>query len=264
MDFFDSEKEKLPVTEEDKDWIEENFEWIIQSVGVLTLIDSKVIDKTDILFSMKTPEEISGRLCDILEIDPELISIKITEEPKAQTWTLIAPMGQFEDVSSDYREYEKEGEMHLEISINRSLLDNPVLLTSTLAYELSRLKLKLMDLPFETGPDTGVFLYLASIYFGFGLFISNSVFFNEKGWISQSNISLEVIGYSLAFYYWLKNDNGSWKDEINPHIQPQFDSLCCCLSPPRCTHHPWRSSRKRSNVQTDSLSCTGSLQCDSE
>lgn len=224
MDFLKSNNKQLPISEEEKEWIEDNFEWLINNVGILPLADYEVINYDHELFQHTTPEEITTYLCRILDIDESFISISIYDD--ITTDDVASTEVEIDGSIEDELEFEGDADdfVFIEITVARSIVDDKKLLTSSLAYQLSRIKLSILNLEYETGPDTGVFIYLAATYFGFGLFISNSINKDQKGWITENDIPSEVLGYSLAYYSYLKNDQSNWTNEIEADIKLFFDA----------------------------------------
>jgi Tfp pilus assembly protein PilF len=222
MDFLKSNNKQLPISEEEKEWIEDNFEWLINNVGILPLADYEVINYNHELFNLTTPEEITTYLCEILDLDESFISISVYDDLSNDE--IISSEVELDPDSNEETEYEGDEFVFIEITIAKSIIDDKKLLTSSLAYQLSRIKLSILNLEYETGPDTGVFIYLAATYFGFGLFISNSILKDQKGWITENEIPSEVLGYSLAYYSYLKNDQSGWIDEIKEEIKPFFET----------------------------------------
>ncbi len=122
--------------------------------------------------------------------------------------------------------YDKNDQGKYVISIDEKLLDNPNDLISTLAHELSHVKLlgeKGMEINDEHLTD------LATVSFGFGIFNANAShhFYSEHdrwGYNSSGYMKPLEWAYALALSAFYRNeDNPDWKQYLNPSIKKDFE-----------------------------------------
>src|SRR5690606_21738974 len=107
----------------------------------------------------------------------------------------------------------------------------PKRLIHSLVYEFIRIKLTDNKLQFDTGDDTDLFIYLAGIYFGFGVLLSQNLKdtgrvddgFWETRWNYISEIPNEIMAFALATYSKLiEQDTPKWKDDLPSDLKSQF------------------------------------------
>lgn len=206
---------------EDKDWVESNFLWLLESLGPVRLKEMEIILPADPVLQ-KSPEEILTIFCQRLDINRELVKIEFYDDIGSKQWTLISPAGDFQEILSESKEISSENGPRFDILIAKSVLEEPVLLSSLIAYELVKIKLLEEGLKFSTGPDTFLFLYLATVYFGFGLLISDSIMLRATVFETEKPIPAELIGYALALHAWLRGDE-QMKEHLNTYVKPHFE-----------------------------------------
>lgn len=219
------------ITEPDRFWVEDNFRWLIKVFGYpyreseqILLLENyfpKTFKGDKVLI-----ENIINDLCLLLQIRQEKISFEVAN-----------------DIRDSYgMPYEIEGkpfETELEIEngkfkiyIANSLQKHPKRLIYSLVYEFIRIKLTDNKLQFDTGDDTDLFIYLAGIYFGFGVLLSQNLKdagrvddgFWETKWNYISEMPNEIMAFALATYSKLiEQDSPKWKDELPSDLRNQFE-----------------------------------------
>jgi Tfp pilus assembly protein PilF len=219
------------ITEPDRLWVEDNFRWLIKVFGYpyreseQILLSENYFPKT-FKGDKVLIENIINDLSSLLQIREEKISFEVVN-----------------DIRDSYgMPYEIEGkpfETELEtedgkykIQIANSLQKHPKRLIYSLVYEFIRIKLTDNKLQFDTGDDTDLFIYLAGIYFGFGVLLSQNLKdtgriddgFWETKWNYISEMPNEIMAFALATYSKLiEQDSPKWKDDLPSDLKNQFE-----------------------------------------
>lgn len=231
--FFKNKKnDTFRINEPDQLWVEDNFRWLIKVFGY-PYRESEQIFLSENYFSKTFKgdkvliENIIKDLCSLLQIQEEKITFEVVN-----------------DIRDSYgMPYEIEGkpfETELEIvegkykiHIANSLQKHPKRLIYSLVFEFIRIKLTDNKLQYDTGDDTDLFTYLAGIYFGFGVLLSQNLKdtgriddgFWETKWNYISEMPNEIMAFALATYSKLiEQDSPKWKDNLPSDLKSQFES----------------------------------------
>lgn len=224
---------ECPINAEDKEWIEGNFQWLIDEFGEQTWRNMKMILPTDEFF----PDRFSGdvfslkkmvqRICGYMSVDYARIELELfTDERRNAPHPLAHLESDGKGACGLYQFYYNRHH----ISIEEKLLANPTNLIATIAHELGHARLigenRLCEEDYE---DQEFLTDLTTIFFGFGIFTANSLFIfeqwtnaNFQGWQTsrQGYINEEMAGYSLALFAYLRNEsNPAWMNEINRNVR---------------------------------------------
>lgn len=229
--FKNKENDTFRITEPDRLWVEDNFRWLIKVFGYpyreseQILLSENYFPKT-FKGDKVLIENIIKDLCSLLQIQEDKITFEVVN-----------------DIRDSYgMPYEIEGkpfETELEIEegkyrihIVNSLHKHPKRLIYSLVYEFIRIKLTDNKLQYDTGDDTDLFIYLAGIYFGFGVLLSQSLKdtgriddgFWETKWNYISEMPNEIMAFALATYSKLiEQDLPKWKDDLPGDLKSQFE-----------------------------------------
>lgn len=216
-----SPKNSFYITETDRQWVEENFIWLIQVYGIPLQKDQVLL--TEKFFPVTFRDEnlsidnLIIDLCDMLALDPEMISYELHKDLRDSYGTPYEIEGSY---------YEAETEIlsdGYKINLAHSLVSRPKTLIFSLIYEFIGIRLTESKLPYDEGEDTSLFIYLAGIYFGFGVLLSiNSVDRGRKQeglwetkWNFVAEIPAEVMIFGLAVYCKIvKDDDPAWVQEL--------------------------------------------------
>ena len=226
-----SKKESFRIHENNRKWTENNFEWLIKTFGYPDSQNEQIL-LTEYYFpkTFKAEsvliENILADLSAILQIRESRITFGVLED--------------FRDISS--LPYEAHGnlfETELEIAedgyhihIAKTLQKHPKRLIHNLVCEFIKIKLHEDKLEFDTGKDTRQFVFLAGIFFGFGVLlmqnlresgISNDGYWDTK-WHYISEIPTEIMVFALALYAKLsEQESFDWKNELPKELIPEFE-----------------------------------------
>jgi tetratricopeptide (TPR) repeat protein len=225
------ENDTFRITEPDRLWVEDNFRWLIKVFGYpyreseQIILSENYFPKTFKGYKVFI-ENIIKDLCSLLQIQEEKISFEVVNDIRDSYGMPYEIEG---------RPFETELEIEegkFKIHIANSLQKHSKRLFYSLVYEFIRIKLTDNKLQFDTGDDTDLFIYLAGIYFGFGVLLSQNLQdtgrvddgFWETKWNYISEMPNEIMAFSLATYSKLiEQDSPKWKDDLPRDLKSQYE-----------------------------------------
>lgn len=222
---------KFRITELDRNWVEDNFKWLIQVYGYPNRNDNQILlDEQSFPKTYKTQnvkiENLIEDLSSILNLDSNKINFEFQEDLRDSYGTPYEIHG---------KPFETETlitDIDYKIFIAKSLTNHPNRLIFSLIYEFIKIRLSESKLQYETGEDTGLFIYLAGIYLGFGVVLSQNLIekgisndgFMETKWSFVSEMPNEVMAFALATYSKLiDNENPVWKTQLPQELISFFN-----------------------------------------
>jgi hypothetical protein len=231
---FWNKKKKLPVTIDDKLWIEESFLFLQEILGLEHFNSLETITPEhfkDYLFkgNENDADFVLERVKELMVIDDSSIRLEyFSDEPAEMSdgTILTTPAdihGKWESVSGIYEEKEKV------IYIERGQLKNPISLIATMAHELSHFIL-LGENRIEENDE--YLTDLTAIVYGFGIFLGNSKFQHQKfqnintsGWqiSSQGYLPEQIIAYSMVLLSIQRKENTAYKNLLNKDLARYFN-----------------------------------------
>lgn len=211
------------VTQEDKDWVENNIVWFIEVFGLDKLKERPFISPTidnfpySNLNDMNQFQKLFEQLCEYWEVKSNEIKVKFFDDTKSKQWSTWMIEGKINAPLGLYNQIYTTDEKRFSIEIAKSNLDNPQLLISVIAHELAHVKLLGENYINRTDPDMEPLTDLASIYFGFGVIVANSVQTKDIYWISRSGyLPNQLISYANALIcYITQQDSNNYNNFLN-------------------------------------------------
>lgn len=216
-------KNNFRITDEDRFWVEDNYIWLVQVFGIpkptknpITISQMhfpNAFEKKESLI-----ESIKQDLCQLLSIDASKI--------KFENHTDLRDIPE-----TPYEFDENPFETQLEIFNNayiihiaQSINNHPNRLFFRLILECTKIKLIEEKLDFGEGEESDLFIYLASLFLGFGIPMFQNL--NEKGmsvhglweqtWHFNSPMPKEVMAFALALNAELSNQQHSdWLEDLS-------------------------------------------------
>ncbi|MFY0601576.1 MAG: hypothetical protein JXR03_18010 [Cyclobacteriaceae bacterium] len=232
-----NKKTKFRITEPDRNWVEDNFKWLIQVYGYPNRQSQQITISDHYFPKTFSSNEISLKnlsfdLCQLLDLDSKKIVFEIHE-----------------DLRDSYSiPYEIEGipfeteieilESKYKIHIAKSIVKRSERLVFSLIYEFIKVRLFESKLQFDTGEDNSLFIFIAGIYFGLGIPLSQNLTdrgrvddgFWETKWSYVSEMPSEVMAFSLATYSKLIDaDSPEWSSELPRELRSQFENAITFL-----------------------------------
>lgn len=202
---FNKKTYQPTVTPEDKDWIERNLIWFIELFGLDKLKEQPFISPTVENFPYNNLKDIDQfqklfeQLCRYWDLNPNEIAVKFFDDIKSKQWTTWMPEGKFNEPIGLYNQIYTTEKKRFNIQLAKSNLCNPQLLVAVIAHELAHVKLLGGNYINRNDADIEPLTDLASIFFGFGVFVANSVQTNDFYWISRSGyLPNQLISYANA------------------------------------------------------------------
>ena len=223
-------EDKFFITEPDRNWVEDNFKWLIKVYGYpqrqneQIMLSERFFPKT---FNSETVEveNVIYDLSILFNLGAKHISFEAQEDLRDIYGMPYQIEGKLFDAETEV------GDDGYKICIARSLTTHPRRLIYTLIYEFIKIRLWDSKLQFDTGNDTSLFIYIAGIYFGFGVILSQNLTdsgrvddgFWETKWNYSSEMPMQVMAFGLATYSKLiQKDSPDWKEELPKEIRHRF------------------------------------------
>lgn len=224
----------LPVNEKEKEWIENSFQWFLETFGRDEFLKHKTILPDASFFPDKyngteeAVDRVVERVCNYMDVNPNLIEIGFLEdlqqrEPSEGTTGYRSHDG----AAGLYYPKSEEGSRK-KIVLNVSLFKNPTKLVGTIAHELGHFILLGGGKITSQQEDHEYLKDLLTVFLGLGVFTANSAFqFSQwqdtthQGWSSSraGYMTEEMYGYSLALYAWTRNDKKpTWLKFLNMNV----------------------------------------------
>ncbi len=229
-------KKKLPITEEDRIWIDEDLNWLRTELEEDHFLEIQTVRPTKDFFNRdfdgteKDAEFILERAADLMKIEGVNIRLEyFSDDPiyMDDGNILSTPEdmdGSWESAAGTYEETE-EGVV---ISIETGQLKNPISLIATIAHELSH-QILLGEDRIEENDE---FLTdLLAITYGFGIFLGNSRFTNStfftnggEGWQTQSQGYLpeQIMAYAMARLSLERNEETDYIEFMDKSLKKYF------------------------------------------
>ncbi|MBD81174.1 MAG: hypothetical protein CL840_19810 [Crocinitomicaceae bacterium] len=224
----------MPISEELRNYIEGNLLWLFQEFESPQENQIRIITprKSDFPFEWENDEKTAQNACgfvsDIMQIDTSSVQLEFYKNPVnrvGQGDQTIFLESDESDPQASGLYFGKNEAGKFVIAIDKSNLNNPELILSTLSHELAHIKL-LGENRIEENDE--MLTDLTSLYFGFGIFGANTSFsfYNtNESWGYRKNGYLTDIewAYALAFYGFLVYEtNPAWTKFLSPSMQKNF------------------------------------------
>ncbi len=202
---------KLPVTEEQKRWIDNSFLRLATVLGARRIFQATVILPTPDHFPDpydRTEMALQGmfqRVAIQMKVNPDDIDVTLFVSGDDLTRDLVPFYSGKTSGAAGLYHHDPTEKSH--ISINEDELKDPMALVAILAHELGHIILLRPRLIGRKDPDMEPLNDLLTIFLGFGIFTANSAFRFEQhcdntsqGWSARrlGYLSEEQLGYALA------------------------------------------------------------------
>ncbi|HYC85712.1 MAG TPA: tetratricopeptide repeat protein [Chryseosolibacter sp.] len=211
------------ITDEDKLWVEENFRWLKQVFGYPNRMEEQVLFSANffpLTFAAQTvkAENVISDLCNLFGISRDHVKYVIRTDLRDSNDIPYQIEGKLFEAETDL----KKGQYT--IFIANSSLTHPQRLIYSLIYEFIRIRLTESEVEYDVGgDDTGLFIYLAGIYYGFGVILAQNLLYSGRSsdgmweikWNYGSEMPEPVMAFSLATYAHLRGESDPpWKNEF--------------------------------------------------
>lgn len=221
---------KPGLTEEDKNWVEQNLLWFIETFGMDRLVKEPFLLPTFDYFPYKNFKDenqfrqLLEQLCRHWELDPAEIKVNIFDDIQSRKWNNLAPIGKvYEPRTSSYQTFSVDDKRYI-VRIAKSNIDYPELLTIVLSNELALISH--IDKGYIRPNDLHLqpFIDLATIFGGFGIFLANCCEIKEREWYGRFGYLLnEVISYANALVCYISGkDAEPYAKYLNANTRSMF------------------------------------------
>ncbi len=236
--WFWQRKDELPVTQTDKEWIENGLQLLADMFGDEYLRSLPTITPDKRYFDHQfegteaDAEFIFKRVAELMGIDPWEIKLMFySDRPIAYSPGITETPS--DNLKGDWKStaglYVDKGLGQKEIWLKMEMLNDALGMIATLSHELAHYKL-LGEHRMETNDEH--LTDLTVIAFGFGIFTANSYFHfsqwqshSRQGWQMQKKGYLpeQMIAYAMAWLAHCRNEDISWKHYLNKTIRKYFE-----------------------------------------
>ncbi|HVF29637.1 MAG TPA: hypothetical protein VNA22_01655 [Pyrinomonadaceae bacterium] len=223
-----------PVDAETKEWIENGLNWLIEELGADMLASVEVVLPIEQYF----PDPFSGsdsdirrmveRVCGYMDVDPTLLELRFYVNEDGSD---LHPLAASESGSHALGSYQMRGGKY-QIRLETSQAANPQVMVATIAHELGHVILLGEGRLDPDYPDHEPMTDLLTVFYGMGIFNSNSVFSFEQwtntqsqGWRADRRgyLSEEMFGYALALFAYARNESKpEWASYLNVNVKSYF------------------------------------------
>lgn len=237
---FCKRKNKLPITPEDKIWVDEDLNWLKEELGEKHFLEIKTVTPTKDFYnrdfdgSEQDAHFVLKRTMELMSIGNIDIKLEFFDDDVVEMEDgsiLSTPAegieGSWESAAGTYEINQNE---EVIISVSTRKLNDPISLIATISHELSH-QILLGEQRMEENDE---FLTdLTAITYGFGIFIGNSRFnFSQfatndgHGWESsgQGYLPEQIIAYAMAWLSKERNENTEYSQYMKKSIKKYFNS----------------------------------------
>lgn len=234
FNLFGNRKEKCPIPEDIRIWMEDAFIWLINQFGeekvlsIKTLISSKESFPVEYKGDEKSALEVLSIIAKQMDVDPALIKLEFYKNPITQVYNaghVLSSQYNEDDAipSGIYEGKNSDGTFTIYIELNE--LRDIECLIAIFAHEIAHIKI----LGENRLKENDEYLTdLVTVFFGVGVFNANASFkfyadsqqwqYKKLGYFTQ-----QEWGYALSLYAYVRNEESpGWISFLNPNIKSDF------------------------------------------
>jgi hypothetical protein len=237
---------KLPVTEEQRQWVNNGFGRLEKLLGKRRMLEATVIEPTAEDFPDpydKTPEAIENlfsRVCEYMRVDRSTVKLEIFPDETEELRRILPSWSNSggNRAAGLYIHAHERGESTdavdkwMTVAVRSTMLQDPMSLVATIAHELGHVILLGGQLISGAEKDQEPMTDLLTVFLGFGIFTANSAarfkqFQSDRkiGWSMQRLGYLDepVLGYALAKFATERGeDKPTWPKHLSPNVRSDF------------------------------------------
>lgn len=235
---------KLPITEDDRQWVDGGFERLKKLLGRQKMLQAKVVLPTAEDFPDrydKTPaaaEVLFERVCAYMNVDREQVEFEVFRDETEELREVLpywrdhagGCAGLYTQHNAEPQEAAGSCQRRMIVAVRSTHLQDPLALVATLAHELGHVILLGGGLMDPKTPDHEPMTDLLTVFLGMGVFTANSAarflqFQDERrqGWSMQrlGYLPEEIFGYALAKF---AKERGEERPEWVRHLSTNVRS----------------------------------------
>lgn len=231
-----SKKNNYWISDDDKNWVQECFRWLIQIYGypgskTHTILFTREFFPQTFSHNEVNIEALIFDFCDLFKVDKKRISVTIAGDIRDTIDTPLEIEGGTNDCELLVK---RSGEMfHYEFMISKSLLKHTGQLLLLLDHSFIKISLTENKIEYETGSEDDLFIFLAGIFSGHGVMLYRNLVETgrsfdgiwEKKWRYAAIMPVPVMAYALALYSHLtENYRPQWKTNLSVDLAKEFEN----------------------------------------
>lgn len=223
---FNKKKETFKITQTDRNWVEENFSWLISAAGYPDREASQLIfnqSNFPLTFEQEgfNANAFLNDCCNHLYLYPEKIQLEFFEDIRDLSNVPFEIEGQILD------SYAINTENVHKVFLAKDLNSHPKGLIFNIIKQLLRIRMFENKWDFESGTDTELFLIISSVFYRFGLIISATLSDQgmtydglwERKWNRAPEIPEEIMAFCLALFSKLiAEEKPIWKEGLSKRM----------------------------------------------
>lgn len=237
---------KLPVSEEQRRWVNDGFRELEKLLGRRAMLDAKIVEPTAEDFpdpydkTSNAVESLFSRVCGYMHVDRETVELEIfpdeTEELRMMlpSWSDrggARPAGLYIHAHERHPGGDGRGRKMV-VALRSTMTKDPMSLVATIAHELGHVILLGRGLMTGKTEDHEPMTDLLTVYLGLGIFTANAAarfkqFQDDRriGWSTQrlGYLSERVFGYAIAKLAIERGDEKTtWARHLTPNVRSDF------------------------------------------
>ena len=236
---------KLPVSDEERQWVDEGFRRLEKMLGRRRLLEAKVILPTPEYFPdpydqcAAGVEAIFRRVCSYLRVDRSRIQLEIFPDETEELRSILpywrgnsgGCAGFFSHEPNSHSD-PTDDETRMLVALRGTQLKDPMSLVATMAHELGHVMLLGGGLMTPNTPDHEPITDLLTVFLGFGVFTSSAArrfkqYQDERhyGWLTHrlGYLPEEVYGYALAKFAEARGEEKpGWAKHLSTNVKAYF------------------------------------------
>jgi hypothetical protein len=234
---------KLPVSDDERQWVDDGFRRLEKLLGRRRLLEARVILPTAEFFpdpydkSAASAEALFHRVCGYMRVDRHQIELHIFPDETEELRGILPHWhGSSSGCAGFYSHTANDGdagdEPRMLVALRSTQLNDPLCLVATMAHELGHVILLGGGLMKPETPDHEPMTDLLTVSLGFGVFNANSAarfkqFQEERryGWSMQrlGYLPEEVYGYALAkFATEREREKCEWTKHLSTNVRAYY------------------------------------------
>jgi hypothetical protein len=229
-------KPKLPITGEQKDWVDRSFLRLANILGVQRTLDAVVILPTPEYFpdrydgSETALQNLFGRVATAMHVNPTDIDVTLFSSGYETTRDLVPFYSGSHSGAGGLYFHDVTRRPH--ISVNEVQLKDPTSLVAVLAHEIGHVILLRPGLVQGEEADMEPLNDLLMVFLGLGVFTANAAFQfqqfsdnQQQGWSTNrlGYLSEEFLGYALARFAFERGETKPvWAAYLSTNVATYF------------------------------------------
>jgi hypothetical protein len=229
---------KLPVSDEDRQWVDDGFDRLARALGRRRLLEAEVVlpdakhfpdpyDKSE-----AAAEKMFCRICEYMNVDRGQIDLEIFPDETDELSKMLPYWKGGPGGCAGLYVHPDDESKQMVVALRQSQMDDPLALVATMAHELGHVILLGGGLIDPAAKDMEPMTDLLTVFLGFGIFNANCAarfrqWQNERkqGWSMQrlGYLPEEIYGYALARFAVERGEQRpAWTAFLSTNVRAYF------------------------------------------